>query len=45
MQLFDGEGEATVRALDAEEDHGDILRGAAGGSWSRGGAVVSVALV
>lgn len=45
-QLFDGEGEAAVRAVDAEEDHGDVLRGAAGGSsCSWGGAVVCVALV
>lgn len=46
VQLFDGEGEAAVGALDAEEDHGDVLRGAAGGSsCSWRGAVVCVALV
>ena len=45
VQLFDGEGEATVSAVEAEEDHGDVLRGAAGGSCCRGGAVVCVALV
>lgn len=33
VQLLDSEGEATVRAVDAEEDHGNILRGAAGGPW------------
>lgn len=45
MQLLHGEGEATVRAVDAEEDHGDVLRGAAGGPGALGGAVVGVALV
>lgn len=45
VQFFDREGEAAVGALNAEEDHGDVLRGAAGGSWGCGGAVVCVALV
>lgn len=45
VQLFDSEGEAAVGAVDAEEDHGDVLGGAAGGSWCRGRAVVRVALV
>lgn len=45
MQLLDGEGEATVGAVNAEEDHGDVLRGAAGGPGTLGGAVVGVALV
>lgn len=45
MYLSDSEGEATVRAVNAKEDHGDVLRGAAGGPRSCGGAVVGVALV
>lgn len=45
VQLFDSEGEAAVVAVDAKEDHGDVLRGAAGGSRRRRGAVVRVALV
>lgn len=45
MQLFDCKGEATLRAVNAEEDHGDVLRGAAAGSWHWRGAVVCVALV
>lgn len=45
VQLFDGEGKASVEAVNAVEDHGDILGGAAGGSRSCGGAVVCVALV
>lgn len=45
VELLDGQGEAAVGALDAEEDHGDILGGATGGSGSSGGAVVGVALV
>lgn len=45
MQLLDGEGEAAVGAVNAEEDHGDVLRGAAGGPGALGGAVVGVALV
>lgn len=45
VELLDGQGEAAVGALDAEEDHGDVLGGAAGGGASRGGAVVCVALV
>lgn len=45
MQLFDGEREATVGVVNAKEDHGDILRGAAGGPRRGGGAVVRVALV
>lgn len=45
MQLLHGKGEATVRAVNAEEDHGDVLRGAAGGPGALGGAVVGVALV
>lgn len=44
VELLDSQGEAAVRALDAEEDHGDVLGGATGGG-SRGGAVVGVALV
>lgn len=45
MQLLDGKGEATVGAVNAEEDHGNVLRGAAGGSGALGGAVVRVTLV
>lgn len=45
VQLFDSEGEAAVRAVNAEEDHGDVLRRAADGSRCCGGAVVCVALV
>lgn len=45
MQLLDDEGEAAVWAVHAEEDHGDVLRGAAGGPSALGGAVVRVALV
>lgn len=45
MQLLDDEGETAVGAVHAEEDHGDVLRGAAGGPGARGGAVVRVALV
>lgn len=45
MQLLDGQGEAAARAVHAEEDHGDVLRGAAGGPGALGGAVVGVALV
>lgn len=45
MQLLDDEGEAAVGAVHAEEDHGDVLRGAAGGPGALGGAVVRVALV
>lgn len=45
MLLFDSECEATVRAVNAEEDHGDVLRRAACGSCCCGGAVVCVALV
>lgn len=45
VQLLDGEGEAAVGAVNAEEDHGDVLRGAAGGPGALGGAVVGVALV
>lgn len=45
MKLLDGEGEAAAGAVNAEEDHGDVLRGAAGGPGALGGAVVGVALV
>jgi len=46
VQLSDGEGEAAVGASDAKEDHGHVLRGAAGGPpRCGGGAVVRVALV
>lgn len=45
MQLLDDEGETAVGAVHAEEDHGDVLRGAAGGPGACGGAVVRVALV
>lgn len=45
MQLPDSEGEATVSAVNAKEDHGDILRRAAGGSRRCGGTEVCVALV
>lgn len=45
MQLLHGEGEAAVRAVNAEEHHGDVLRGAAGGPGALRGAVVGVALV
>lgn len=45
VQLLDDEGEAAVGAVHAEEDHGDVLRGAAGGPGALGGAVVRVALV
>lgn len=46
VELPDSQGEAAVGALDAEEDHGDILGGASGGGGSSGGgAVVGVALV
>lgn len=45
MQFFDEEGEAAVGALNTEEDHGHVLRGAAGGPRCRGRAVVRVTLV
>lgn len=45
VQLFDSKGKASVEAVNAVKDHGDILRGAAGSSRSCGGAVVCVALV
>lgn len=45
VELLDGQREAAVGALDAEEDHGDVLGGATGGGGSGGGAVVGVALV
>lgn len=45
VQLFDCKGEATLRAVNAEEDHSNVLRGAAAGSWHWRGAVVCVALV
>jgi len=43
--LLDGEGEAAVGAVNAEEDHGDVLGGPAGAPWCVGGAVVRVALL
>lgn len=45
MQLLDDQGEAAVGAVHAEEDHGHVLRRAAGGPGALGGAVVRVALV
>ena len=42
--LLDSEGEATVGAVNAEEDHGYVLGGQDGASRCAGGAVVSVAL-
>lgn len=45
MQLLDGKGEACVGAVNAEEDHGNVLRGEGGGCGALGGAVVRVTLV
>lgn len=43
--LPDGEREAAAGAVDAEEDHGDVLRGAHASPRRAGVAVVHVALV
>lgn len=43
--LLDGECEASVGTVNAEEDHGDVLTGTAGNPWCVGGAVVCVALL
>lgn len=42
--LPDGEREAAASAVDAEEDHGNILGGAHGAAWHAGVAIVHVAL-
>lgn len=45
MQFFDGEAEATLGAVDAEKDHGNVLGGSRDDRLGWGGAVVCVALV
>lgn len=45
MQFFESEAEAAVRAVDAKEDHGNVLRGPGGDRLRCGGAIVRVALV